>query len=342
MVSSILPSFDFKRSIRIREKDLKNINIEELNNIKEPEKFDEENNNIQPMNKLKYYYIPKCICLLSIHPRIKLFQKILSHIYNYGLSQNVEIPLEKIITNLIIEVPLPPRGLYSINYNYNYESLDKKNSNIMIQSSPKKIDNNIDQGRAATLYISNNNNDSSLNESYQVQPLISTENNKLLVTEIDLNKFDSSLSFKTKMEVIKHILLNSKILFFSNNLTLLTDTIMSFLSLIFPFKYPFQVLSFLQKGQYNFLGSPTPFILGIRQEYNKDFFEENEISLEDMNFFVVDLDSNEEENCHLFSNEEFKTCGYECNKELLLLLFLELINLLLDVIFNKNELIVLL
>ena len=305
MVSSILPSFDFKRSIRIREKDLKNINIEELNNIKEPEKFDEENNNIQPMNKLKYYYIPKCICLLSIHPRIKLFQKILSHIYNYGLSQNVEIPLEKIITNLIIEVPLPPRGLYSINYNYNYESLDKKNSNIMIQSSPKKIDNNIDQGRAATLYISNNNNDSSLNESYQVQPLISTENNKLLVTEIDLNKFDSSLSFKTKMEVIKHILLNSKILFFSNNLTLLTDTIMSFLSLIFPFKYPFQVLSFLQKGQYNFLGSPTPFILGIRQEYNKDFFEENEISLEDMNFFVVDLDSNEEENCHLFSNEEF-------------------------------------
>jgi hypothetical protein len=107
------------------------------------------------------------------------------------------------------------------------------------------------------------------------------------------------------MEVIKHILLNSKILFFSKNLTLLTDTIMSFLSLIFPFKYPFQVLSFLQKGQYNILGSPTPFILGIRQEYNPDFFEENEISLEDMNFLVVELDSNEEENFHIFSNEEF-------------------------------------
>ena len=80
---------------------------------------------------------------------------------------------------------------------------------------------------------------------------------------------------------------------------------MSFLSLIFPFKYPYQVLSFLQKGQYNILESPTPFILGIRQEYNQDFFKENEISLEDMNFFVVDLDSNKEENFQLFSNEEF-------------------------------------
>ena len=53
---------------------------------------------------------------------------ILSNIYNYGLSQNLEIPLEKIITNLIIEVPLPPRGLYSINYNYNYEL--KKDSEL--------------------------------------------------------------------------------------------------------------------------------------------------------------------------------------------------------------------
>ena len=308
MVSSVLPSFSFKKSMQIREKDLKDINIEELNNINipnEPEKFKEVNNIQQPMNKLKYYYVPKCICLLSIHPRIKLFQKILSNIYNYGLSQNLEIPLEKIITNLIIEVPLPPRGLYSINYNYNYETLDKKNTNIIMQSSPKKIDNEIDHGRAATLYISNNNNDTVQKDSYEVLPLTSTQNNKLLVTEIDLSKFNNSISFKMKMEVIKHILLNSKILFFSKNLTLLTDTIMSFLSLIFPFKYPFQVLSFLQKGQYNILGSPTPFILGIRQEYNPDFFEENEISLEDMNILVVELDSNEEENYHIFSNEEF-------------------------------------
>jgi len=66
----------------------------------------------QPVFKLKNYFIPKCICLVSIHPYIKLYQKILAHIYNYGCSQANEMPLEKIITNLIIEVPIPPRGLF--------------------------------------------------------------------------------------------------------------------------------------------------------------------------------------------------------------------------------------
>ena len=65
--------------------------------------------------KLKYFFIPKCICIVSIHPYIKLFEKILLNIYQYSQTNQI-IPIEKIITNLIIEVPMPPRGLYSINY----------------------------------------------------------------------------------------------------------------------------------------------------------------------------------------------------------------------------------
>ena len=65
--------------------------------------------------KLKYFFIPKCLCIVSIHPYIKLFERILINIYQYSQT-NQSIPIEKIITNLIIEVPMPPRGLYSINY----------------------------------------------------------------------------------------------------------------------------------------------------------------------------------------------------------------------------------
>ena len=47
-----------------------------------------------------------------------------------------------------------------------------------------------------------------------VPPLKSTENNKLLLTDIDLSKFNKSLSFNCKMETLEHILLGTKILFF--------------------------------------------------------------------------------------------------------------------------------
>ena len=258
MQSTIIPPMNkLQRSGKITE--------DMLNSIKKNKEYENMNH---PLNKLKYYYIPKCICLLSVHPNIKLYQKILCHIYEYGLSQNKIIPLEKIITNLIIEVPLPPRGLYSVNYNYNFECLEQKEANGVL-------------------------------------PLESTENNKLLVSEINLSKFNKSLSFNCIMQTIKHILLNSKILFFSQNLTTLSDTIISFLSIIFPFKYTFQVASFLQKEHYTILESPTPYIMGINEEYNKDFFTKNEISLECMNFFVVDLDSEKEDNFDLFTDEEF-------------------------------------
>ena len=254
------------------------------------EKLDEgqmRNTLNKPINKIKNYFIPKCICLVSIHPYVKLYQKILTNIYNYGLSTN-KIPLENIITNLIIEVPIPPRGLYSINYNYAFNEINSNNNQSI--------------SRAQSQYMVQ----PSLNQQ-QIQPLQSTENNKLLVTEIDLKRFNSNLSFTCKLETIKHILFGSKILFFSSkNLNTLCDTILSFLSLIFPFKYPFQVSSYLHKDNYRILESISPFIMGINEEYDKNFFEKNDITLEGMNVFIVDLDKKDtEKNYELFSDEEF-------------------------------------
>ena len=215
--------------------------------------------NSSPFFKLKYYYVPKCICIISIHPYIKLFQKLLLEIYEKVFSPNAEplkIPLEKYIINLIIEVPHPPRGLYSIEY--------------MLFGNKYTLE--------------------------------STPNNKILICPIDLKKINNNLKLNIILEILKHILLNSKILFFSLKINYLTDVILSFLYLIFPFKYPFQVTSFLNKESYRILESISPFITGINEQYNKKFFEENEISIEGMNILVVDLDNNEFE---VLSDENF-------------------------------------
>ena len=211
--------------------------------------------------KETFIYIPKVICLVSIHPYVKTFEKILNSIYDYynnmDYDYDKDIPLEKIITNLIIEVPIPPRGLYSIHYEF-------------------------------------------LNNEYIFKGY---ENNKLLVTENNLIHFNSTINFKTKLEVFKHIIFCSKILFFSSNLNLLSETILSFLVLLYPFKYPFQVTSFVQKESYDILGCFTPFMFGINEKYNENFMEENDIITDDMNIFMVDLDN--KNNSKLISEEEF-------------------------------------
>ena len=208
--------------------------------------------------RLNYYFIPKCICLVSIHPYIKKFQKILSNIYQYSISSSLQIPIEKIITNLIIEVPIPPRGLYSIDY-----TLVKADNILNLKNS---------------------------------------ENNKLLITELDLKKFNSNLKLNTIMETLKHILFGSKILFFSIDLNLISDTILAFLYLLFPFKYPFQVSSYLSKNNYCILESISPFMMGIKEKYNESFFDKNDINKEGMNIFILDLDDKKH---YLFTDEEF-------------------------------------
>lgn len=68
-------------------------------------------------NKFKNYYAPKCICIVSVHPFLDEFSKILTSILNFSKSTTKTIkPIEKIIDNLVLEVPAPPRGLYKVEY----------------------------------------------------------------------------------------------------------------------------------------------------------------------------------------------------------------------------------
>lgn len=60
-------------------------------------------------------YMPKAICLVSHWPYIDNFRDILKQIYRLHVS-STDIPLERIICNLVQEVPLPDQGVTAVQY----------------------------------------------------------------------------------------------------------------------------------------------------------------------------------------------------------------------------------
>ena len=122
-----------------------------------------------------------------------------------------------------------------------------------------------------------------------------TDNNNLQLTDIDLKNFYNLLSLDVQIEIFKHLLLGSKIIIFSENINNITLIMISFLYLLFPFKYPFYITSFLNRKYYNIIEGVSPFFVGINEVYNPEFFNENEINLEGISLLIVDLDNNTSE-----------------------------------------------
>jgi hypothetical protein len=206
--------------------------------------------------ELQKFYIPKVICLVSVYPFFSVQKEIIKLIYQYSKIENVIFPIEKILTDIIINIPTPPRGLYQ----FQYTLLNQK---ILISDSPMNKLRNID------------------------------ENIKLI-----FNIFPHENIYN----IFKHILFETKILFFSSNIKLICPIIYGFISLIYPFNYPFQVATFLPKMNYNLLESISPYILGINETYEDNFFEKNNIIIDDLTILIVNLDDGKIE---LKSNENF-------------------------------------
>lgn len=83
-------------------------------------------------------YIPKAICISSFIPLFRDYIKILNLLKNYICSNKeigIEFPIEKIIENLIFNIPTPPKGMYKINY----ELLNEKF--IFYQNPPNQLPN---------------------------------------------------------------------------------------------------------------------------------------------------------------------------------------------------------
>ena len=120
--------------------------------------------------------------------------------------------------------------------------------------------------------------------------LTQTKMNEYPSINTNLSKIFTDLSLNTIMEIYKYLLYETKIVFFSEDLYTLTNMILSFVFLLSPFKYQFQIVSVLPSNLYKFLETISPFIFGINEKYNDNFMKKNGIIVEDTICFI-DIDN---------------------------------------------------
>ena len=197
-------------------------------------------------NELKNWYIPKCLCLVSVHPYINKYQEILNYIYNLILSNKYPtLFLDHIIERLIVETPKLPRG----------------HKRIILKFPDKEIE------------------------------ISETKMNEMPLVNINFCRMFDILSINNIIEIFRYLLYETKLIFFSENLSDLTNTIICFLFFLAPFKYQFQIVSVLSKELYNYTETISPYIFGINEKYKDNFFSKNKISIEDTTICVIDIDN---------------------------------------------------
>ena len=196
-------------------------------------------------NNYKNYYIPKCLCIVSVYPFFNRFEEILRALYDLVLSNKYNnLYIDRIIEKMIVETPKLPRG---------YKKIYLKLPNKMIDLTERRMND---------------------------YPNIN----------INLSKLFGTLKMSNIIEIFRYLLFETKLIFFSSKLYDLTNTIMSILTLITPFKYQFQVVSVLPKELYQYIETISPYIFGINETYDENFIKNNNITLEDTTICIVDID----------------------------------------------------
>ena len=218
--------------------------------------YSPEKNNNKDLKNLKNYYLPKIICFISLKPEFKLHKKILYQLYNYVNIEKIKIPLEKIILNILCNIPLPPRGIHK--YQYMMEDNFEK---INIQSQKMNRIKNIDEDLKIIIKYFNNVDDF--------------------------------------LEIFKYTLFETKTIIFSSNVNKIFYLINGLISILFPFNYPFQITSCLMDG-FEVLETVTPYIIGINKKYDKNFFSNNKIEIENIKYLLIDLDNKK----YFFNNKK--------------------------------------
>ena len=197
--------------------------------------------------KNKGLLIPKVICLSSFKPFYEQTKSILLKIRNYVNNFNFNnksmdnlniYPIETIIEGLIFNLPSLPRGNFKIKINTDSLSYKEK---------------------------SNENKDELKSIIFQENPPNATP--KELIDYSILMKY---FKIEEIFEIIKYIILEESILFFSEDIEALTNVIEGLISLIYPFQYPYPVISVLPEQNYSFIPLFKHFIFGINYKYSEE------------------------------------------------------------------------
>ena len=211
-------------------------------------------------------YIPKCLMVMSLYPFFSEYERILLSLYNYSLG--------------------------SVDYNSNLSEAENKKdvrSSMILNKTSLPIDKFIEnflleipvppRGETNIQYTL-------INEKREIKQSLM---NQLPLIDINLKKLFQKFKIKEIVDIYHHLFLESRVLFFSEQIDILNIFIYGLLSLLYPFQYQYQVVTILPEENFEILESITPFIAGINLKYTKDFFESRDLTLSD-SILIVDID----------------------------------------------------
>ena len=115
--------------------------------------------------------------------------------------------------------------------------------------------------------------------------------NKLLAIKDELGLIFSKFDIKTVLEIFRYTLFETKILIFGSQVNEISNFIYGLISLLFPFRYLFQISSSLPNNSFNVLESLSPYIFGINKIFKNNFFKKNKIDISELDILVIDLDN---------------------------------------------------
>ena len=207
--------------------------------------------------KFEKIYLPKILCFATILPFFNEMSKLLDEIYNIYFSNLNEsspilVPLEKIIEQMIFNIPIPIKP--GTQFLVKYKNATKNN--------------------LLTSFTLNNVNESCIQRYYNMS-----------MVDVFLN-----FSIDDIIKIYKSILLEIPILFFSENKSFLSISIENFISLLSPFRYVYPYISILPSSLYGLIILNSKFIFGINQNYTSTFFEDNNLDL-NKSLIIVSFDN---------------------------------------------------
>ena len=219
----------------------------------------------------KPYYIPKVICFASLLPFPGELSNILVNIYefykyqvaNFNKSNFNFYPIEKLIEQIVMSLPLPISNKSNIILSFN---IDKNNDNL-------EINKNIFP------------NPNVIFSSYDLKDYYLNKSHNLSMIEL-FNYF----SEENIIKIFKYIILENPILFFCEDKEILSNIIEGFLNILSPFKYVLPCITILPSKYYGLIHSQDKFLFGINQKYAENFFVKNEINL-NKNIIIVSINT---------------------------------------------------
>ena len=283
--------------------------------------------------KILYFYSPISLCIISEFPFFNNYYILCKQLYQL-FTEDIEIPLEIILYNIINFTPSPLN--YSVTLDLNC-FIDLANSKRVFSSSERGLSFSLEETKRKTNgKISNDDiiynrrvSKKLTTKNYKIKKeYLWSENNKFkeikfeILSGYPLIQYNllKVLLYKLSPEdiiiIFFYTFLERNVLFFSNDIELLSLTINSYINLNFPLndeKYYFNGVSIslenYKGGNSNFSGTAFTSILGINSEYKEDYaFSNAKLG----HHLAVDLDNGV---IYMLFQDRNSVCSKESDKE---------------------------